>query len=618
MSAARGIRAGRAFVELATNDSKLTAGLKAAQAKLNAFGQGVAAVGASMLAVGGAATGALVAAAKLFSDQGDAIAKLAKRTGLSTEAVSELGYAAELSGTDIGTVEIAIRKMQIAVTDAANGNKAAIETFDRLGVSVDQLRGLTPDQQLEILADRLAAISDPATRAALAQDLFGKSGTQLIPMLEEGSAGLRNMRKEAVALGLSVGGKTAASAEVLNDSIGRLKATLNAVVFNTGAAVAPLLADLADKTAIVVAGVVEWIKANPGVVETALQIAAAVAAVGVVLGVVGGAIVALGAVISGIVSIIGAVTTAIGFIAGVIGAITAPVWIVIGAIVAAGAALLYFTDIASTAVDWVSGVFGELAGIVKDTLGGVVDALMAGNIELAVQILWQGIKTLWEAGLATILNIWTNWIHDLAGAVVVIETTIKNIFDAITSWIGQKLGELARMLGLDELVLGVKLDDEEFKRSQELIDKETAARTKARDKDMTDQIGAIEASRAAELSANEQSLRDAKAALNEKIKLAAEERKKADDKRAQRVPGRRPGPDLPDAPEALPPAEIAKQAVERARTAVSATFATSNLAGLGAGDDNARKTAEATAETARNTKRLTELILQNGGGVYTA
>lgn len=616
MSVAKGIRAGRAFVELATDDTKLQAGLKAAQARLMAFGKGISAVGAGLFAAGAAASTAFAGAAKVFSDQGDAIAKMARRTGLSTEAVSELGYAADLAGTDAATLETGIRKMQIAITDAANGAKPAIETLDRLGLSASQLAGLTPDAQLEILADRLSAIADPAAKAALAQDLFGKSGTQLIPLLQDGSAGLRAMRKEAVSLGLSVGGKTAENAEMLNDAIGRLTKTLNAVVFNIGASVGPMLADLADKAAIVVAGVVDWIKKNPELVQTALQVSAAVAGIGAVLVVVGGAIVGIGAVIGGLVSIVSAAGAVLGFLGTVFAAITAPVWIAIGAVVAIGAALLYFTDIAGTAMDWVSGVFSDFAGIVKDTLGGVVDALMAGNIELAVQILWQGIKTLWEQGIATITNLWTNAINDLAGAFVVIETTVRDIFDSVTSYVGKKMGDLARALGVDELVLGVKLDDQAFADSQKAIDSDTEKRRKAREKEQTDRIAAIEASRKAEIDANEQKLRDSKAALKALTDQAAAERKAADERRGK--PSKpRPGPglpELPDAPAPPDPIAAAEQVMAQARVSLATTFSSSNLSGLGVGDENARKTAEATAETARVAKGIKDLIMQNGGG----
>ena len=84
MADTRGIRAGRAFVELGVSD-KLSAGLKAAQKKLEAFGAGLRSIGTKMAGIGVAAITALLGTAKVFSDSGDALDKMSARTGVSVE-----------------------------------------------------------------------------------------------------------------------------------------------------------------------------------------------------------------------------------------------------------------------------------------------------------------------------------------------------------------------------------------------------------------------------------------------------------------------------------------------------------------------------------------------------
>jgi hypothetical protein len=86
----RGIRAGRAFVELGVSD-KLSAGLKAAQKKLEAFGAGLRSIGTKMAGIGVAAITALLGTAKVFSDTGDVLDKMSQRTGVSVEALSSSG-----------------------------------------------------------------------------------------------------------------------------------------------------------------------------------------------------------------------------------------------------------------------------------------------------------------------------------------------------------------------------------------------------------------------------------------------------------------------------------------------------------------------------------------------
>ena len=97
MADTRGIRAGRAFVELGVSD-KLTAGLRRAQKQLEAFGAGLRSVGTRLAGIGAGAVAALLGTAKAFSDTGDMLDKMSQRTGVSVEALSELGFAADLSG----------------------------------------------------------------------------------------------------------------------------------------------------------------------------------------------------------------------------------------------------------------------------------------------------------------------------------------------------------------------------------------------------------------------------------------------------------------------------------------------------------------------------------------
>ena len=94
MPSARGIRAGRAFVELFADDSKLVRGLRRAEKRLKAFGDRIRNFGLKIAGLGTAMLTPMLGAAKAFSSMGDQVAKMAKRTGLSVEALSELRFVA--------------------------------------------------------------------------------------------------------------------------------------------------------------------------------------------------------------------------------------------------------------------------------------------------------------------------------------------------------------------------------------------------------------------------------------------------------------------------------------------------------------------------------------------
>ena len=99
MPSTKGIRAGRAFVELFADDSRLVRGLRRAEHRIKAFGAKVRNIGAVMTGLSAALAAPFVASVKHFADYGDAVAKMARRTGLSVEALPALRFVASQTGT---------------------------------------------------------------------------------------------------------------------------------------------------------------------------------------------------------------------------------------------------------------------------------------------------------------------------------------------------------------------------------------------------------------------------------------------------------------------------------------------------------------------------------------
>jgi len=324
---ARGIRAGKAYVELFADDSKLVAGLNRAAARLKAFGTSVSAVGMKLATLGGAALAPMVVAAKGFASAGGALFDMSKRTGVSVEALSTLGYAAQQSGAGVEELEKGLRKMQRSISEAADGSKAAEETLVKLGLTTKDIVGLAPEEQFRLLADRLDKIADPTTRAAIAMELFGRSGTALLPMIEGGAAALDKWRVQAERLGVVMSTQDAAAADEFDDAMTDLWTSLKYGSHAVGAALTPMLKTLTERLTAVTAAVRAWIGTNQALVVSAMKVAAGVAAAGV-------ALVGLG-------KAIGVAGAGLRVIATVIAALGSPVVLAVSALAALGGALAY-------------------------------------------------------------------------------------------------------------------------------------------------------------------------------------------------------------------------------------------------------------------------------------
>ena len=116
--------------------------------------------------------------------------EMSRRTGMSVEALSALKYAAGQSGVEMEAVETGVRKMQRAIVESAAGSRQASEAMLQLGLSIGDLKDLSPQRQFELIADRLSKVQNPTLRAAIAMHIFGRAGTELLPVIEGGKAGL--------------------------------------------------------------------------------------------------------------------------------------------------------------------------------------------------------------------------------------------------------------------------------------------------------------------------------------------------------------------------------------------------------------------------------------------
>lgn len=160
-------------------------------------------------------------------DAADQLNKLSQKIGISVEALSTLRFAAQLSDVSLETLQKGIKGLSQNITEAKTGIGDGAQVFDALGISVRNADGSMKSTEAVLLqvADVFANLEDGAVKTALAVKLFGKSGMDMIPFLNQGAAGINQLTTEAERLGLKLTTETARSAEAFNDNLTALKAS---------------------------------------------------------------------------------------------------------------------------------------------------------------------------------------------------------------------------------------------------------------------------------------------------------------------------------------------------------------------------------------------------------
>lgn len=138
----------------------------------------------------------LVGMVKNTIDAGNAMYDLSQATGVSVEALARFKKAAVTSGTSLEGVSKGLVKLNKAMLDAATGGKASVATFQALGINVKNTDGTlkSADRVMLEVANRFKEMPDGAVKTALALRLFGKSGAELIPMLNMGGDAIDKLK----------------------------------------------------------------------------------------------------------------------------------------------------------------------------------------------------------------------------------------------------------------------------------------------------------------------------------------------------------------------------------------------------------------------------------------
>lgn len=181
---------------------------------------------------------------KNATDRAENFANAAQKIGTSVEFISSLSYAAKLANVEFESLEKGLLKFSKAVDEASSNTKSGLAyDFRRIGIDIKDTNGQlkpTSDLFLEV-ADRISSYGDGARKAAVAQAIFGKSGADLIPILNLGSQGIKELQSQADALGITFSGQSAESAAQFNDQLDILSMAADGFMNRLTAGIVPSL-----------------------------------------------------------------------------------------------------------------------------------------------------------------------------------------------------------------------------------------------------------------------------------------------------------------------------------------------------------------------------------------
>ena len=582
-------------------------------------------------------------------------ADLAPTIGLVASVASSAGLSLEEMGASIATMTRSGVKTENAVTALANIIKSFLTPTEE---SVKAARALGFEMSVATLqTEGLAGVFDriknlPADAIAkLFPNIRALRG--VIPALKN----IEGFEKDLQLMADRAGSTQQAfdkMAATLGHLFSQVKEAGKLILSVTGEALAKSLTKAAATIKDFAKAVAELIQKNQQVVVTIAKIIVLVGAVGIALVILGAVISGIGAAFGAVASIVSAFGTAIGIVGSILAAVLSPLGLVITAVAALGGYLIYASGAGGKALGWLGEKFNKLSADAKKAFGGIADALAAGDIGLAAQILWNTLKLWWLKGTEGLRRIWIDfkagfvklfaaafygglkvarkvweWLeigwtettaffaqawHGFVGFFQKTWEQIKAGAQKAWNWIKSLFDESIDLEAENKLV------EQEKQKAIQSIDDETAQRIVERDKKRQADRQKIEAEAgdfyrrqdqkkeqlqqaADEVAAQEQdTLTKRIAELKRQRDEAIQEARKKREAKEAGEPGKLEAPqELLDKLKGLG-GTIAQQVQ---KVGVAGAFNISSLLALQAGDA-ADRTASATEETAKNTKQLVQ------------
>ncbi len=215
------------------NPAAETAGTSAGKKSGSSFvGSMGKAIGAGTAVIGAAVT---VAAKKTWdmtnsvAAAGDEIDKMSQKIGISSSAYQEWSYVFERSGASIQGMQTGMKKLSGVIADAASGSETAAEQLAAVGLSIEELDGLSQEQQFDLVVKSLQKMGSGAKRTAAASDLLGKSAVDMGAIFNMTAEETDALRQEAVDYGMVMSEDSVKASAAFQDAMTKLNGTMAGV-----------------------------------------------------------------------------------------------------------------------------------------------------------------------------------------------------------------------------------------------------------------------------------------------------------------------------------------------------------------------------------------------------
>lgn len=182
--------------------------------------------------VAGIGVSGVLAAAKAGLEYASSLGEVAQQLGVTSNDLQIYRAVGKEVGITQEEMDVGLRKLTLSIGQAAAGSKKQAETFRELGIAVVDINGRvrTAGEVIPRLADALAKIKDPATRARIEVDLFGKTGQKLDTLLAGGSKAVNNLADAYRKFGAILTPQQIKQADEAADTLQRIKTILSAKI----------------------------------------------------------------------------------------------------------------------------------------------------------------------------------------------------------------------------------------------------------------------------------------------------------------------------------------------------------------------------------------------------
>ena len=424
---------------------------------MDSVGGGIKAVAGAAVAVGAAASAgaaAMYGMATKAAAATDTIDKMSQKIGVSRTAYQELDFVLSQSGTSVDKMQSGMKSLTTAIDGVSTGNKAAIENFQKLGVSAVDANGKLRNQE-DVLFDTIAAfqkMEDGTEKARLAQELFGRTGTELMPLLNGQAGSMEEMRKQAHELGLVLADDAVDAGVKFTDTIDQMKRSFGAAATQVGVKLMPIIQQAAS-----------WVIANMPMIQKVVGKVFDIIGSGVSVVVdfiaqlivawaewaesnqetVDSIIAAIGDLWKWLQQTIGQIFDAVGAFLEALGAfwqahgdkiiaIIKPLWEGVKVIINTALNIIMALFRAFAALfkgDW-SGFWAEIKNLLKSLWDGIVQ-LVPMLLQAFIKAFELGFSLLFDVGESLFNALWDG---------------LKSIWAGIVSWVGEKVSWLADKL----------------------------------------------------------------------------------------------------------------------------------------------------------------------------